>query len=727
MPRFNAGDLVLITGQNSWAAWNSSGMDEFIGKTYRIGDSFSSTSYSLEGIGYSWGEQCLQLVQDYELRVGDVVKILGRNSWSGWVPDMDEFIGQEVIINRISVDGNYLIDGWHYGKECVELVQVHESNLDTSTDASAITWSEGIALSSISDHLDYSAFTNMFDTQAQTSAIPSPSLSYTERQALSGIHEGDQVIVTRSAQEGEQGWRNSWVDRMDSFIGEECTVLNSGDVRGFDVSINPNGRSFGFPYFVLQKVELEAPKPEKVCKKVYKIDESLHFNPLCTDSYIFRETDHFITKTVRIKDPRLLWNDQNLKNLATEPYPYTPATTIVETKSIYKEIPPEVQVLMFKYGFIPPSEHFLHIPIHDKSKVSYTESEEKGERDRQAVQRIGRYLNKYSGMTEPQIAEISAVYRKAVLGEAEIKFARTREEIRHVYENGPSSCMGHGVYKFNTKVKGEKIHPCEVYATPDVSVAYMERDSRITARVVCNEIEKTFNNIYGDSVLFEPALRDLGYTVGDLEGCSLLLLRNDDGKIICPYIDGERSVTVYDDRLEVSSDGDYEASSEHGVLYTSTCTCSHCEDQFNEDDGRDIRGDFVCEGCLDENYTAAYTGSEYEYTQEDVYTYNHSWYTQEGLDYHALILLEDGNVISQEDAVWSEIDEQYYDPDDVQMYLTIGGDQDCTVRYIDRLVQPEDTDEQMLEEDCYSYEDMYFREEAARDEQEQEEETEDAA
>ena len=270
---FQVNDLVVITGQNSWAAWNSSGMDEFIGKTYRIGDSFSSTSYSLEGIGYSWGEQCLQLVQDYELRVGDVVKILGRNSWSGWVPDMDEFIGQEVIINRISVDGNYLIDGWHYGKECVELVQVHESNLDTSTDASAIAWSEGIALSSISDHLDYSAFTNMFDAQVQTSAIPSPSLSYTERQDLSGIHEGDQVIVTRSAQEGEQGWRNSWADRMDSFIGEECTVLDSGDVRGFNVRLNSNGSSFGFPYFVLQKVELEASKPEKVCKKVYKIDE----------------------------------------------------------------------------------------------------------------------------------------------------------------------------------------------------------------------------------------------------------------------------------------------------------------------------------------------------------------------------------------------------------------------------------------------------------------------
>jgi len=230
---------------------------------------------------------------------------------------------------------------------------------------------------------------------------------------------------------------------------------------------------------------------------------------------------------------------------------------------------------MQEFGFVPDWEHYVRVASDNKSQIAYVQSSPKGKTHKTISCKIGRYLSQNSSMTDPQIAKVSALYRIKVVGELGITFARTREEIRSVYLNGPSSCMSHHISDYNTN----GIHPCEVYATPDVSVAYVKRDSRITGRTVINEVKKTYIRFYGDCDLLAEGLKLLGYTQGDLNGCSLLLLRNDNDSIIAPYLDGGfDTVSVLPDMLKVQDNGDFCAERQDGLLTEDGHYCDDCDE-----------------------------------------------------------------------------------------------------------------------------------------------------
>jgi hypothetical protein len=72
--------------------------------------------------------------------------------------------------------------------------------------------------------------------------------AYLLMQEKCGIKEGDTVKVIRVAKKHEMGWQNCWVTIMNDYLGKEFVV------RG----INKNGiylNSYGFPFFVLEKVK----------------------------------------------------------------------------------------------------------------------------------------------------------------------------------------------------------------------------------------------------------------------------------------------------------------------------------------------------------------------------------------------------------------------------------------------------------------------------------------
>lgn len=489
---------------------------------------------------------------------------------------------------------------------------------------------------------------------------------------------------------------NEWIERTDDSIPVPMDVEVQVKLR--NGRINASLRQAGDWYWVIGGGGFDI--------VAWRLPDAVEYEePIeATQGRVFNTNtfrEYFSPKPQYTVREHKTWKDREMDLLYLRPVKH----------SGYTPISKPVMQLMEKYGFKPPVLHYLHQGIHDKSMVSFTEDEKRGEANRQTVLKIGKYLKKYSEMTDPQIASISNLYRIEVLGNVDIRFARTREDIASVYVNGPSSCMSHSESGYDT----DGIHPSEVYATPDISVAYIVRDNgRITARAVCNEIRKYYSRIYGDEQSLKPVLEALGYTKGDLNGCSLLRLTNDNGNIIAPFLDGEQGIIDKGNMLEIADDYDYIAGNTNGLLEAGArcdeCGAFHHEDDLHYSEQHEMH---ICENCIEgSDWVYAYTGHLQDWlilSEDNLIEYDYDYYTLDALDYHGLVYCENaGNVIRQDEAVWCEKDESYAHMDDADYYVDSYGDSQYTVDYKDDIIQPEDSDEPMLEEDC-TYVEGYFR------------------
>lgn len=79
--------------------------------------------------------------------------------------------------------------------------------------------------------------------------------AYIKMQEESNFKIGDKVKILRKAKSYEMGWRDSWIDEMDKFIGKVGKVEDFVGAFGVFVAFKPG--SFHFPFFVLEKVEEE--------------------------------------------------------------------------------------------------------------------------------------------------------------------------------------------------------------------------------------------------------------------------------------------------------------------------------------------------------------------------------------------------------------------------------------------------------------------------------------
>jgi hypothetical protein len=174
-------------------------------------------------------------------------------------------------------------------------------------------------------------------------------------------------------------------------------------------------------------------------------------------------------------------------------------------------------------------------------------------------------LRKHTYKHDNEIAEICARYG-VKFGDCAVKFAKTREEIRHVYENGPNSCMSYGASCYNS----EGIHPAEAYAGGDIEIAYIERDGRITGRAVTVPAKKIWISIYGDYTRMTSMLEDLGFKKNEyhenpcpLEGCKLLKLDIGNNRWAMPYLDCGNCVYVH------PTEENYLSTHQYNGAYTS--------------------------------------------------------------------------------------------------------------------------------------------------------------
>lgn len=257
---------------------------------------------------------------------------------------------------------------------------------------------------------------------------------------------------------------------------------------------------------------------------------------------------------------------------------------------------------------------FSHLSLKYPGQIAFTLSEEHGYNDRQTTMRPGKYLQKYfpDMLT---IAErdkfIANVTTKTTL--PKVTIARTAADIRTVYNSIPSdgltSCMQRKTsqtYDWQGSLDRGSMpcHPTEVYGNSDLGVAYLGPIGDIIARCVVWPDKKLFSRTYGlhghDNEL-SAVLESLGYCKGSMSGALINLIRDNDDRIVMPYIDGIDNASVIGNRVRLGS-GDLgtEATDGYATIAEDTVTCPECGHETDQDELDDHGG--YCRSC-DENYT----------------------------------------------------------------------------------------------------------------------------
>ena len=239
--------------------------------------------------------------------------------------------------------------------------------------------------------------------------------------------------------------------------------------------------------------------------------------------------------------------------------------------------------------------------------------------------KFGKYL-RHVGANEDTVREASGRLSAAIklIKGAELKFTTTSEEVLEVYRNGPQSCM----------VNSEST---AVYATEDVAVAYVKVGGRILARsVVCinEDLDKHYVRIYGNGDLIQPLLEAQGFSdTGDLEGCKLKRIENDNGQVLLPYIDVNNYAEDCGDHILIHSSGDHDIQNESGIL-GNTHQCDGCEESMSDDESNwcDFSNSHLCESCYNENHVIIGCES-YHVDSDEIVMINWSHYLKEDCEY----------------------------------------------------------------------------------------------
>ena len=292
---------------------------------------------------------------------------------------------------------------------------------------------------------------------------------------------------------------------------------------------------------------------------------------------------------------------------------------------------------------------FEHVSLINNLQIAYTPDEDYGKRDIQVSIKFGKFLRaRYTPdqMSDKEVRDYANAYT-LYFQPPDIKFATTREEIKRVYDGGPSSCMK------CKRVDG--IAPTEVYAGPDTAVAYVGDIDAVTSRSVVVPSKKHYIRIYGDDSYLYRALSDMGYTHGTLKGLRLLKLHDEHDRLIMPYLDGDQGCFVTSHYVVVcesdDEDCEYICDQQHGYPREyeppeeNPRYCPDCQETYPEEAQGDYVGDeWICQGCLDENYYYAYvSGYEHEWVHPDnepVYEFEGDYYTEDALDAFGLVLVD---------------------------------------------------------------------------------------
>ena len=330
--------------------------------------------------------------------------------------------------------------------------------------------------------------------------------------------------------------------------------------------------------------------------------------------------------------------------------------------------------------------HLVHVSEVDNTQVAFTPDARSLIADKQIRMRPGKYLTKYwgSGSLRPLFSDDEVrdmVERLTALNtprELHLIPNTDPDGWEWVYENSPPSCMR---YNRDSRYLKDglygRYHPVRLYAHPDndLALAYIMVDGRsapkdytfwsdedeyvIAARAIVNVDLKTYLRIYcsGDTDatrVMETTLAKAGFTQShDTLAGQKLVRRTYDGRIICPYLDGNY-IYVEDegDCLTISRDG-LDGQNSNGLIDGVTCPC--CEETVRDEDSLtyvEAIDTAICQNCLEDYVYAWVSRRRREWVHDedaDLYQYNGDYYTSEGLDGHGLSVCDHCGEVEDDD------------------------------------------------------------------------------
>lgn len=311
-------------------------------------------------------------------------------------------------------------------------------------------------------------------------------------------------------------------------------------------------------------------------------------------------------------------------------------------------------------------------PSRDGSKIAYIRDENYRKKGVRTAVAAGKYIKRH--WPHAKDSEIASLVRLHFPAPSEFKILTDMKDIIHAIQTGPASCMQWNGKTISGKLYDpdgyENVHPYEAYA-PEFGwgLAVLLENGEVTSRALVQVKDKVFVRTFtqGDTQYgrtcheLEVRLEAEGYFQdSSWEGFKLAKVGWRCGEFIAPYIDGDcQSVSVYDDYLLITNDEpEFSCTSTKGFAERVTYySCDCCGDSVDcEDDLVYVESteQNVCSHCERYNFQSAYTGrfTELVSNDETVYEYGDDYYTQDGLEYHNLVILHSGDVAPFDDAVY---------------------------------------------------------------------------
>lgn len=266
-------------------------------------------------------------------------------------------------------------------------------------------------------------------------------------------------------------------------------------------------------------------------------------------------------------------------------------------------------------------DHFAHVAKKRPGLVAYTKDDAKGRADIQSVMSYESYIDMLWEKTGENDTHFSAYYKQRTIDAhaayvatltQSFKLATTPDEIERVYTRHygegqvAGSCMRYTASHWPS-VDGEGFHPARIYGAGDLAVAYLaDASGKTIARALCWPECKKYSRVYADNDTLHRLLREAGYTKtryypdgeGSLRGARLLRVENDNGYLVCPYLDEVGTVDDMGDWLKFG--GSINAQETGGTVAQTPegYQCDHCAEYCDEDE-------------ISEVYTRSSGGEEY--------------------------------------------------------------------------------------------------------------------
>lgn len=437
---------------------------------------------------------------------------------------------------------------------------------------------------------------------------------------------------------------------------------------------------------------------ETMTNKVYNSVQDI-YKHLYLQNFDSKLPDSFFVK-IGSPEWNALTNDEDIINATiTEDNFWLWREALRAWNGTYK-IPDFLRVLQ-KRKLIQPGYnlHAVHVSTEDPTMVAYTPSLEYGKRDRQVRVKVGKYLHKYYSdvLSSEEIRDIANAAKPF-----ELQWAETQEHMRHVYENGPGSCMSGKCWDH---LRGH--HPVDVYVG-QFKLAYLERTKDyIVARGLVHIASKSYVRLYGDEAdTLHAMLSNEGYEkANNWDGAKVRRIHLNNDRYVMPYIDGSaRTILPIDDDphhfvLTDEDNEDYDESAycdstggyvdlASGARYSCDC----CGGRFRDEDSlhySEYRDTTIGDCCI-ASYRWAFVGPRgaRDWVHEDDCTYCESdqeYYSDEYRDRAGLVETPSGDWYHLDDCV-EDITGDYICADDA---VDVGENEYGDTQYIhDREFDP---------------------------------------